>query len=278
MAGATILFLLISISSLRRRLECARGDWKTFAGIAITGLVLNQAFFMTGLNFSSVTHASLTFAMVPIFVLVISRWTHMEALTGAKILGVLVAFGGVTVLTLPGTPLDGSYRVGNLILLAGAVVFSIYMILAKRAAVRYDGLTLNVVSYPMGSLLLAPVMAGNAPRIRLGRCFHLRLAGWGLRPGFRGYDPLCAFLQGPGLPHGSSCGRFRVSSTPSCRRIRNLVAPGANYPSVGVGRNNDSRRGLSCGKGVRGLLPATRATPAWAFSCGGAARWRAGSP
>ena len=175
MAGATILFLLISISALRRRLKRARGDWKTFAGIAITGLVLNQAFFMTGLNFTSVTHAALTFAMVPIFVLVISRWTHMEALTGAKILGVLVAFGGVTVLTLPGTPLDGSYRVGNLILLAGAVVFSIYIILAKRAAVRYDALTLNVVSYPMGFLLLAPVMAVTLPGFDWGA---VSTSGW----------------------------------------------------------------------------------------------------
>ena len=87
MWGATILFLLISPFSLRRRFERARGDWKTFAGLAITGLVLNQAFFMTGLWYSSVTHAALTFSMVPIFVLVISRWTHMEALTAPKILG-----------------------------------------------------------------------------------------------------------------------------------------------------------------------------------------------
>ena len=174
-AGATILFLLISFSSLRRRLERGRGDWKTFAGISITGLVLNQGFFITGLNISSVTHTALMFAMVPIFVLVISRWTHMEALTGAKILGVLIAFGGVTVLTLSRTPLEGSYRVGDLVLLAGAVVFSIYTILAKRAAVRYDALTLNVVSYPMGSLLLAPVMAVTFPGFDWGA---VSTSGW----------------------------------------------------------------------------------------------------
>ncbi|MCZ6905256.1 MAG: DMT family transporter [Acidobacteria bacterium] len=175
MVGATILFLLISPFSLRRRFERARGDWKTFAGLAITGLVLNQGFFMTGLWYSSVTHAALTFSMVPIFVLVISRWTHMEALTAPKILGVLVAFGGVSVLTFTRAPLESSYRVGDLILLAGAVVFSIYTILAKRAAVRYDALTLNVVSYPMGSLLLAPVMAATLPGFDWGA---VSTSGW----------------------------------------------------------------------------------------------------
>ena len=145
---------------------------------------------MTGLNFTSVTHAALMFAMVPIFVLVISRWTHMEALTGAKILGVLVAFGGVTVLTLPRTPLDGSYRVGNLILLVGAVVFSIYTILAKRATVRYDALTLNVVSYLMGSLLLAPVMAVTLPGFDWGA---VSTSGWlGPTSWFSGLrSPIC---------------------------------------------------------------------------------------
>lgn len=175
MVGATILFLLISASSLRRRFQRARSDWKTFAGIAITGVVLNQVFFMTGLWFSSVTHAALTFAMVPVFVLVISRWTHMEAMTAPKILGVLIAFGGVTVLTLAQAPLDGDYRVGDLILLAGAVVFSIYIILAKRAAVRYDALTLNVVSYLMGSLLLAPVLAVTLPGFDWGA---VSTSGW----------------------------------------------------------------------------------------------------
>ena len=175
MVGATILFLLISAASLRRRFERGRGDWKTFAGLALTGVVLNQVFFVTGLWFSSVTHAALTLAMAPIFVLVISRWTHMEAMTAPKILGVLVAFGGVAVLTLAQAPLDGDYWVGDLILLAGAVVFSIYTILAKRAAVRYDALTLNVVSYPMGSLLLAPVMAVTLPGFDWGA---VSTSGW----------------------------------------------------------------------------------------------------
>ncbi len=163
MTIAAALFLLISAPSLRTLFRKARNDWKTFAGLAATGIVLNQLFFMLGLWYSSVTHAALTFAMVPIFVLIISRWMHMEAITIPKILGVLVAFGGVVVLTFAEEPLDTNYGVGNLILLTGAVCFSIYTILAKRAAGQYDSLTLNVVSYAMGSLLVAPVMILTLP-------------------------------------------------------------------------------------------------------------------
>ena len=175
MTIAAILFLLISAPSFRQLFRKAQKDWKTFAGLAITGIVLNQVFFMLGLWYSSVTHAALTFSMVPIFVLIISRWMHMEAITTPKILGVLAAFGGVAVLTFAEESLDANYGVGDLILLAGAVCFSIYTILAKRAAVQYDSLTLNIVSYAMGSLLVAPMMIVTLPGFEWG---SVSTSGW----------------------------------------------------------------------------------------------------
>jgi len=98
-------------------------------------------FFIGGLARTSVAHTGLIVALGPVMTLVLACLMRMESLTALKFVGMLIAFGGVGVLTADkagGT--EGGHLVGDLIILAGSAVFAYYTILVKQVAERFDAL------------------------------------------------------------------------------------------------------------------------------------------
>jgi drug/metabolite transporter (DMT)-like permease len=159
--GAALLFALAYLARNRGRLPAfTLGEWKLMAGLALCGVAFNQLFFVGGLAYTSATHAGLIVALGPVMVLVLSSTLKMEALTALKVLGMVVSFGGVAVLTVsksaPGT---GGHWIGDLILLAASGVFAAYTILIKRASERWGTLTINALSYALGALFMIPMGA-----------------------------------------------------------------------------------------------------------------------
>lgn len=166
--GATIiygvLFFLIR-KRLPRRLSLR--EWFMMGLVALCGVTFNQLFFIAGLSRSPVSHAGLIVALGPVMVLVLSCLMRLESLTVPKFVGMLIAFGGVAVLTTgKATPTHGAYWRGDLILLAGSAVFALYTILVKEVAVKYDALTLNALAYGIGLPLLLPFTAHASLNVR----------------------------------------------------------------------------------------------------------------
>jgi drug/metabolite transporter (DMT)-like permease len=82
---------------------------------------------------------------------------RLEGLTVSKLVGMLISFGGVALLTTGiASRSDGSHWSGDILLLVGTVAFSGYTILVKNLSDRYDNLTLNTLTFGLGALLLLP--------------------------------------------------------------------------------------------------------------------------
>lgn len=156
--GATAGFLAVYII-LRGlpRLHFTRREWGFLALAGLNGVTLNQGFYLTGLARTSVAHTALIVALGPVVVLVLACLMRMERLTAAKAVGMLIAFCGVAALSI-GKPSDasGASGVGDLLMLAGRVAFAYYTILLKKGASRYDTLTLSLMTFGLGALMLAP--------------------------------------------------------------------------------------------------------------------------
>jgi len=155
---AGIVFVaLFGITGKYRGLKLSRRDWIFMFFIGVTGVTLNQLSFIAGLQYSSASHAGLIVALGPIMVLVLACSIGLEALTIPKFVGMLVAFGGVAILTTAkggaGSP---KAWLGDLILLAGSAFFAAYTILVKEVADKFDALTINALAYVIGVPLLAP--------------------------------------------------------------------------------------------------------------------------
>lgn len=159
--GATAGFLLVYVI-LRGwpKLHFTSRDWVFMALAGLNGVMLNQTFYLNGLIRTSVGHTALIAALGPVLVLVLACLLRMETLTGVKTWGMVIAFCGVGALTVSKSPAaEKTTLVGDTLLLAGRMAFAYYTILAKKAAGRYDSLTLNTVTFAIGALMLVPVSA-----------------------------------------------------------------------------------------------------------------------
>jgi drug/metabolite transporter (DMT)-like permease len=158
--GGAALILLVAFFAWpgRPRLRLARREWGRLIVLSLFGITLNQIFFIGGLARTSVAHTGLLVALGPVMVLILSVGWRLEALTAAKVAGMLLSFAGVGVLTsgrFGGT--SGGGWAGDLIVLSSSAVFAVYTVLLKKEVNRYDALTLNALTYALGAILLVPV-------------------------------------------------------------------------------------------------------------------------
>ncbi len=161
--GAAVIYVIAFLPRSRRpSLRLTRREWIFYGVTALSGVTLNQLFFIGGLARSTVTHTGLIVALGPVMVLALAWMMGLEAMTALKLAGIVVSFAGVGVLTAVSEhdASRGSWS-GDLILLAGTAVFSYYTILMKEAAGRFDELTLSLLTFGLGAVLMLP-FAGTA--------------------------------------------------------------------------------------------------------------------
>lgn len=133
-------------------------EWLILAVLGLTGITLNQLCFIGGLARTSVVHTGLIVALGPVIVLMLAALMKTETLTLTKIVGMMLAFSGVALLLLEKKrSANGPHWFGDLIVLAGTVVFAYYTVLEKAIANRYDDLTLNTFVFGLGAVLMVPL-------------------------------------------------------------------------------------------------------------------------
>jgi drug/metabolite transporter (DMT)-like permease len=156
--GTAVIYAICFFAAGRSpRLRLSGRNWLLLVAAALSGVTLNQLFFIGGLARSTVAHTGLIVALGPVMVLVIAVLIRLEALTTWKFAGMLISFAGVGVLTADKATIgNGAHWVGDLILLAGTAVFAVYTILMKEIADQYDALTLNTLIFVPGAVLMVP--------------------------------------------------------------------------------------------------------------------------
>jgi len=159
--GAALAYAVILLASRGwPRWGLTFREWMFMLLVAANGITLNQLFFIGGLARTSVAHTALIVALGSVMVLVLACLMRLESLTGLKFAGMLISFGGVAVLTAEKAgKANGGHWTGDLLVLAGAAVFAYYTILVKQVADRFDALTLNALTFGMGTLLMVPFSA-----------------------------------------------------------------------------------------------------------------------
>jgi drug/metabolite transporter (DMT)-like permease len=159
--GTAVIYAIFFLATGRMgRLRLSAREWLFIAAAALSGVSLNQLFFIGGLARSTVAHTGLIVALGPVMVLVIAVLIRLEALTTWKFAGMLISFAGVGILTVDKAATgNGAHWRGDLILLAGTAVFAVYTILVKEIANQYDALTLNALIFVPGAVLMLPFCA-----------------------------------------------------------------------------------------------------------------------
>ncbi len=147
-------FAIVAVIALagRRRLP-PRRDVFILAIAAQFGVVLNQGLFLEGLARTTVGHSALLCAQIPTFVLVFSVLARQETLTLRKGLGLIAGLAGVAVLLQADRfRFDSATLAGDLLTLANAASFAVYLVLSRRLMARNDPLAATAVVFFFGAL------------------------------------------------------------------------------------------------------------------------------
>src|SRR5216683_5453754 len=185
LAGAVMLPFYLFCSRLpafaavaeSRRREFALRDLWAFLYMGFFGVVMNQICFTVGLRYTSVSHAAVIVGMGPIYTLIFAVLLKLETATWRKVVGMLMAFAGIAVLTSENGISARSPSVqGDAITMTGSVGFALYVVLGKRLGSRYDALTMTAFSHFAGALVVLPVAIYRA--YMLGSGAQWRAVSW----------------------------------------------------------------------------------------------------
>jgi len=140
-------------------------------------LAFNQGLFIFGLSHTTVAHSALIIAIGPVNILLLAVLVRLEKFTANKVIGVLLAFGGVALLAAGhGFASRNPTIRGDLLTLGGSLAFAAYAIVGKRVTRRLDTITLTAWPLYFGALLFLPLAVHQ---IRLTDWSRVGLAGWG---------------------------------------------------------------------------------------------------
>jgi len=189
---APVLLLLARL--LRRGAPVTREHLSCllWAGVVIMGA--QQVLFIKAMDMTSATEGALIITSAPIFTAIIAVIVGQEHLSRLNWSGVGVGFLGVGMVIL-GTRAEGAqeglHLGGNLVMLASALLYGYFMVLAKDLVQRYGGLRTVAYCYGLASVLILPLATPDllrTPWASLDLLTWLLLVGYiGLLAGVYGF-------------------------------------------------------------------------------------------
>lgn len=155
--GAALAFYFLQRFRGNLQLD-ERKDYIYFAAFALIGIVSNQLFYFKGLSMTTATNASLIAVMIPIFAIIISTIIGNDFLSWRKILGIIVAAFGVTILINPfKTEFSSTTLWGDIFILLNSLSYAFYVAVSKRFVSKYGALKSIAWLFIFGSIINVPL-------------------------------------------------------------------------------------------------------------------------
>jgi drug/metabolite transporter (DMT)-like permease len=169
--SAALVFLIAWLIGWRERV--APRDLLSFCLYALTGIVLNQLLFISGLQRTTATNAVVIGATIPVFTVGVAVLLRREQATTGKLIGLAVAFAGA-LLVVGADHFDASRLAGNLLIVGNSLSFSIYLVISRKLLARYRTMTVVTFTFLFGALGVLPFGA----RDLFAAIPHLSTATW----------------------------------------------------------------------------------------------------
>lgn len=151
LASALTLLLLRFIEG---DVGLARGDWWRLLGLGLIGNTCYQLLFINGIDRTTAGNSALLLATTPIFVSLIGAALGVERVGKLAWVGVLFSFAGIFIVIVgSGKELGLAKETieGDVLVLIGALVWSLYTVLSKSVLSRYSALRLTALAMVAGT-------------------------------------------------------------------------------------------------------------------------------
>ena len=125
---------------------------------ALSGIAINQIFFIKGLSLTYPIHAALLLLTTPILIIFIAAWILKERLGIFKLAGLALGICGALVLILAKDASGNGANVllGDLFIIVNAISYTIYFIIVKPLMVKYNAIVILRWIFTIGLALVLP--------------------------------------------------------------------------------------------------------------------------
>lgn len=155
--GAAIAFALLQ-RQIQPLLKMRRSDFGLLVLCAVCGVIGNQLLYVKALSLTTVINAALLTTTIPVITLFVSILFGYDNWSLKRVLGILLAGAGVVYLIDPlRAQLTTDTTTGNLLLLANALLYAIYLVISKRLLDRYGALNVITWIFLVSAVLMLPL-------------------------------------------------------------------------------------------------------------------------
>lgn len=145
-----------------------REDWLPLLGMGVLGNLVYQGLFIIGIDYTYAANAAVMLGTIPIWVALFSHFFNLERMNILKMLGVAAAFGGIIFIVSGGAnpfSLGSDTFLGDIIIIAAAVVWGGYTILSKSFLDRYTPIQFSAIMATIGCATLFLIGLPNILRL-----------------------------------------------------------------------------------------------------------------
>jgi drug/metabolite transporter (DMT)-like permease len=153
---AGLLFWVVSLV-LKLDFRIAKKDWVRLGICALFGTSANILLFFKGLSLTTPTNSSLIMVVTPVLVLLIAVVLGAEKLTLVKVLGLVIALGGVLFLFRDSfNSVDQGRFLGDMLVFVNALFYGIYVVAVKPLTQKYHPMVIFQWLFLIGFVLVLP--------------------------------------------------------------------------------------------------------------------------
>ncbi len=168
--------LAVCVRALRKT-PLSRRDLVVLLALGVLGNCVYQLLFAEGVAHTRAGNAALILAASPSLVAVFGRMTGVDRIGARGVLGIVLSVLGIGMIVLA-TATRSTHEatpLGDLLILAGALLWAAFTVLLKPYADRLDLLTISAVTMIGGAV---PLVAVSMPSIVHTDWTHVSLAAW----------------------------------------------------------------------------------------------------
>jgi drug/metabolite transporter (DMT)-like permease len=135
-----------------------KNDIPRFLLCGLTGVTINQIFFIKGLSLTTAIHSSLLSLGTPIFITIIAAWLLKEGFNAAKAAGLVFGIGGASILILmkDNSTVGSNMLIGDLFILINAISYAFYLVLVRPLMAKYSGIQVLRWVFTFGAIGIIP--------------------------------------------------------------------------------------------------------------------------
>ena len=140
------------------RAHIKKEHWFRFFLCGLTGIAINQMFFLKGLTYSTAIHASLLILLTPLLITIFAFWILKESFSFAKILGLILGISGAVILITSKESSGNApdYLLGDLLIVVNAISYTIYFIIVKPLMQEYPPIHVVRWVFMFGFIMILP--------------------------------------------------------------------------------------------------------------------------